>query len=228
MNDLVENAFARLYPNKKLDYYPSINFSGRFKSYNANMRICGKRLEFNLSKSWKKINEEIVIGLIQSLLLKIFKDKRSTTNIDLYNLFIKKLHVSIPKTKSDPVLEESFNRVNEKYFYGLVEKPNLGWGSLSIRKLGSYDFQTDTITVSSVFRNSEIMLLDYIMYHELLHKKYKFTSKNNRSMHHTSKFKQKEAEFEDYKKAELRIRSLTSKLRRRSFLSSFSLKKAFF
>ncbi|MBW2992204.1 hypothetical protein KY345_03225 [Candidatus Woesearchaeota archaeon] len=213
--NLVEKAFSRLYPGKEFDYDVSVDYSRRFKPYNANVRIRGRKLEFNLSKEWSKVNDEIQIGLIQSLLLKILKGKGSTTNIDLYNLFIKKLHISIPKLNIDPVLSESFDRVNEKYFYGLVEKSNLEWGNSTTTKLGSYDYQTDTITISSIFKGEDD-LLDYVMYHEMLHKKHKYRNVGNRSMHHTGKFKQKEKEFEDYREMELGIKKLIRKNKRRN------------
>jgi hypothetical protein len=87
-----------------------------------------------------------------------------------------------------------------------MEIPNLEWGSNSKRKLGSYDYHTDTISISTIFLDSEQELLDYLIYHEMLHKKLKFNSKNNRSYHHTKKFKAKEKELITFKstlKAEL-------------------------
>ena len=35
------------------------------------------------------------------------------------------------------------------------------------------------------------------MYHEILHKKYKFKNSGNRSYHHTKEFRKREKEFED-------------------------------
>ena len=214
--NIIDTAFSRLYPGKEFTFDASIDYNRRFKPYNANVKIRGRKLEFNFSKEWSKVSEEIQIGLIQSLLLKILKGKGTTTNIDLYNLFIKKLHISIPKTKSDPALSDSFDRINEKYFYGLVEKPNLVWGGNTTHKLGSYDFQTDTITMSSIFKEGDEVLLDYVMYHEMLHKKHKFRNVGNRSMHHTGKFKQKEKEFEGYYEAEEGIKRLIRKNKRRN------------
>ena len=61
-------------------------------------------------------------------------------NMELYNLFLKNVHVAIPKTKSDPLLEESFNRANDAYFNGMMDIPNLEWGNDSTSKLGSYHY----------------------------------------------------------------------------------------
>src|SRR3989338_4592262 len=101
----------------------SIRYSGKFRPYSANVRKTGSTLQFSLSREWKGVSEEIVAGLLQSLAAKVFRIKAAqTTSIDLYNNFIRSLHISQPKTKSDPELEAAFDRVNEKYFDGLIEK----------------------------------------------------------------------------------------------------------
>jgi len=193
---LIKEAFVRLYPDKDFNFNSKVKYSAKFNDYNANVKYTANSLNFNLSRKWKGISKEIQIGLLQSLLNRVFKTKVKTTNIDLYNIFIKRVHYIIEKTESHPILEESFNRVNEKYFYGMIEKPNLKFGKNSFSKLGSYEYGSDTIVISSIFKEQR-KLLDYIMYHELLHKKHKFYSKNGRSYHHTKEFKKKEKEFED-------------------------------
>lgn len=219
---LIKEALEKLYPDKAFNYSVKLKYTARFKPYNANVRYTKNNLEFSLSKQWRHINRDIVIGLIQSLFLKVFNDKKQTINIDLYNFFIRNLHISIPKQKSDPILESSFNRVNTKYFYNLIEIPNIEWGNNSKRKLGSYDYHTDTISISRIFLDAEPELLDYLMYHEMLHKKLKFNNKNNRSYHHTRAFREKEKEFEGHIEMENKIKDLIKKSRYKSFLRLFS------
>lgn len=199
--NLAQKAFLELFPEKNAEDYDFVlAYTGHFKPYNANVKysrlFLNKKVYFNLSSKWKTVSEEIQIGLLQELMLKVFRKKKSTTNIDLYNLFLKEVHVSVPKTRVDSMLEESFNRVNEKYFYGMIEMPNLVWGAYSVRKLGSYEYGSDTIKISRVFYpNHE--LIDYIMYHEMLHKKHKFKNKNGRNYHHTNQFRKEEKVFEN-------------------------------
>ena len=207
---LVEEAFNSLHP-ERLGYTFSLKYSTKFRPYNANARLIGSKIELNLSKKWKTVSKEIQIGLMQSLLVKILKSKvrlKNTTNIDLYNIFIKKVHISVPKTKSDPILSQSFDRVNERYFYSVIEKPNLEWHS-SINKLGSYEYGSDTISISRMLQGREAELLDYIMYHEMLHKKQKFENKGLRNYHHTPEFRRKEKEFENQKEIENKIKMLS-------------------
>ena len=198
-------------------YLYSLKYSGKFKPYRANIRLSGEGIQLNLSKKWKGVSNDIQIGLVQELLLKILKKRlkpKSTTtqNIELYNIFMKKIHIAAPKTDIDPILEESFDRVNSEYFYGILEKTNLKWAFPSLSKLGSYEYGTDTIMISKVLEGEQEMM-DYVMYHEMLHKKHKFTRKNSRSFHHTSKFRKDEREFKDSELMEKRLRRLLAKRR---------------
>lgn len=216
--NLVRDSFEGLFPDREFNYSYKIKYSGKFNPYNARVKLQGRHLEFRLSKEWEKINPEIKMGLIQSLMMRLFRvKKQTTTNIDFYNNFIKKIHLITPKTKNDDFLEASFDRVNQRYFDGLLERPNLVWGRESIRKLGSYDLQSDTISISAIFKG-ESGLLDYVMYHELLHKKHQFYHKNGRNYFHTPKFKKEERIFEAAEEKEEELKKFLRKRKRNHFL----------
>ena len=156
----------------------------------------------------------------------MFKRKVNTSNIELYNNFIKNIPILTEKTKSDPVLAESFYRVNQQFFFNQLEKPNLCWGTSSKRKLASYNFHNDTITVSTIFEGSEEKILDYLMYHELLHKYHKFKHKNGRSFYHTKEFKDDENLFPDKPQLEKEINQIIRKFRVPKKKSFFSFLKS--
>lgn len=213
----MEVAFKAIFPRKEFDYLPKINYSGRFKGYNANAQLYSKRLTFNLSKNWKPIDNAIKIGLLQELMVRIFRKKAHTFNMDLYNTFLQKVHIGIPKTKIDAMLLQSFIRINAQFFYNTMELPNLIWGRNSIRKLGSYDYGTDTVSLSKILKD-DLELVDYVMYHELLHKKHKFTSKYGRTHAHTKQFKEDERKFPNAPLLEKRLGRLA---RQKQFLNFF-------
>ncbi|MBI2559484.1 SprT-like domain-containing protein [Candidatus Woesearchaeota archaeon] len=221
MSELIKEAFQQLYPYKEIKYNFSLKYSRKFKSYNANVKLYSNNLIFNLSKDWKKISKEIQIGLIQELLIKILKDKKKTINMELYTLFMKNVHIAVPKIKTDEVLEESFNRVNETYFNGMIDKPNLQWGNASTSKLGSYEYGSDTITISTIFKQTNKELLDYVIHHEMLHKKFKFQNKNGRNLHHSNEFKKMEERFKDKVLIEKEISKLARKHSLRFHFLSF-------
>jgi len=199
-----KEAFVRLFPDKQ-GYDILVKYHGNFSGYNANVRYSGRKITFNLSKKWKAVDKEIKIGLLQALLLRIFKQKKSTINIDLYNNFLRKVHVTIAKTDIDHELKKSFDRINDKYFEGMLEIANLKWGNGNVRTLGSYDFGTDTIKISSSLKGDD-ELVDYVMYHEMLHKKLKFSSSGAKSRYHTALFRKEEKRFENSAELEKRIK----------------------
>ncbi len=212
MIELVHRALHELYPEKISQFQWNLTYSGRFNSYNANVKYNRTKVAFYLSKDWRKISDEIKIGLLQNLLLKIFGREQakatSTLNLDLYTTFLKNVHLAIPKSNQDPILKASFDRVNNVYCNGLIDAPNLVWGQHSTRKLGSYEYGSDRIIISSVLQQAPEELLDYVMYHELLHKKHKFncsSGSSRRSYHHTALFKQDESRFYRYAEMESRL-----------------------
>jgi hypothetical protein len=219
--NLASKAFLELYPNKDLSNYTfNIHYSGKFSSYNANVKYRGPVFDFHLSREWKNISEEIVIGLLERLFQKVFKTKIKTMNQDLYEGFLKNVHIAIPKDSVEPELKDSFDRINEQYFLGIVEMPNLIFGQRSFRKLGSYEYSTDTITMSEVFRNIKVedrSLLDYVMFHEMLHKVHKFKTVNGRSRHHTGKFRHAEKQFENFEEIDRRLTLFLRKKRIKNY-----------
>ncbi|MBR9699479.1 M48 family metallopeptidase [Candidatus Woesearchaeota archaeon] len=216
---IVEKAYLELYPKGKLgDYSFSIAYSGKFSDYNANVSRKGKVIRFNLSRKWEEINDDVKMGLIQFLMNKLFGTKKHTQHMELYDIFLKKVHIAVPKTKTDPILAESFDRVNDAYLYGLIEKPNLEWGTDSFHKLGSYEYGSDTITISTILVGDKESL-DYVMYHEMLHKKHKFKTKNGRSYHHTKEFLAEERKFKDFDDVDKKINRLVR--RKKGFKAFF-------
>ena len=216
--NLAERAFSELFPDKQIGKELRIKYSRAFNAYNANVKYTPYSMTFKLSYEWKKVSEEIKTGLIQLLLLKVYHEKKRTLNLDLYEKFIKSVGDYAQVTETDIILEQSFKRVNEKYFYGMMDQPNLRWGGDSFSKLGSYEYGANMVTISNVFKEegkgeSEKAqeLLDYIIYHELLHKKQKFHTKDGRSYHHTKKFRDKEKQFDNPKIEEELKRFLAKK-----------------
>lgn len=215
---IVNDAFEDLFPDKSPENYRfEIKYTNRFKPYNANIRYTRDSFVFNLSGKWKNVSREIQIGLLQELLLKAFRARKRTFNTDLYNSFMKSIHIAAPKTRIDAALETSFDRVNEKYFIGMVEKPNLVWHN-SLRRLGSYEYGSDTISISRILE-SDHDALDYVMHHEMLHKKLKFDNKNGTCRHHTKMFRELEKSFENAGEMEERLKLIVKKSSRKKLFN---------
>lgn len=213
--NLAELAFIRLFPKRRM---PKISLSyGRLHGFNAKIFLSFSRMRVQLSKKWKNVSEDIQIGCIQELLLKLYKvkKKKQTIEIELYNNFIRSLSDHLPQIRSHPVLEQSFKRVNKEFFDNKISPPNLKLGK-GLSLLGSYCYQTNTITISSLLLEHPD-LLDYVMYHEMLHKKHKFYStKTGRNMHHSHKFRLDEKSYPNAAILEKKLQSLINSAKLRS------------
>jgi predicted metal-dependent hydrolase len=203
--DLIIEAHKRLFPENEFPYQTELNYNLRLSDFNSNIRFNRTKVTINLNLQWKDIDDEIKIGLIQSLLLKMLKKKTTSPNIELYNNFVKNIPILTPKTEKHPILEASFQRVNQQFFNNQLEQPNLTWGTNSKRKLASYNFHSDTISVSTLFKEVQENVLDYLVYHECLHKWQKFQHKNGRSAFHTREFREAERKYPQQESMEQEI-----------------------
>jgi hypothetical protein len=201
---LIETAYSQLYEKPSCPYATTITYSNRFKPYGANIRYSRSELRLHLSAHWKDVSDDILIGLIQELLLKVWKKKPypETIPLQLYHGFIRGIPDCVPKDSVDPVLEKRFCSINETFFLNQLEMPNLRWGRFSRRRFGSYNFKTDTITISPVLQSVEAEVLDYVLFHEMLHKLHKFEIASGKARYHTKKFRYLEQQFPNATKIE--------------------------
>ncbi len=214
--DLIIEAFAELYPAKTFPFTPVLKYSAKFKGFNANIKIRRTTLTLSLSKQWRHVSKDIQMGCIQDLLGRILKDKRVTTNMTLYHAFLRNVHVAVPKTKTDPTLKACFDHINDAFFDGIMERPNFEWMD-GRRTVGQYDYGADLIRISRhLAKDPELM--SYVMYHEMLHKKHKFSSSPGRKCHHSTAFREDEAKFPNAAQLERRLSGVE---RRAGILSLF-------
>ncbi|HEX5241782.1 MAG TPA: hypothetical protein VFW23_00865 [Tepidisphaeraceae bacterium] len=112
-------------------------------------------------------------------------------------------------------LRESFNRMNDRYFGGKMARPRLTWSrTLTGRKFGHYDWIADTVMISRTLDDKDVpsMVMDFIMFHELLHKFHGLHWVNGRGYAHTGEFQQDERKFEQWKEAERILQTLASSI----------------
>ncbi len=196
---LAERAFTQLYQQSKEKPTLTLEYSKRYKDYNARVQITGKRkhiqqLHFKLATSLQQIDTDIQIGLLQHLLNKVYQTKIRSLEQELYEKFIEHLFYKKPPEKSDPFLLQLFHELNAEYFANEMEQPTIIYGRASTRTLGHYIPLENKVTISSIFRD-EPELAKFVLYHELLHKKHKIQKINGRNRSHTPAFRREEKEY---------------------------------
>ncbi|MFI5379366.1 MAG: hypothetical protein ACHRHE_08715 [Tepidisphaerales bacterium] len=102
-------------------------------------------------------------------------------------------------------LETVFARVNERFFRGLMPRPRLVWSAvITARKFGHYDIVQDTLLISATVDRADVpeFVIDFLMYHELLHKEMGVDRSGGRAYAHTPEFRAAERRFPQYQEAE--------------------------
>ena len=101
-------------------------------------------------------------------------------------------------------LEEIFGQLNRRFFQGLLGQPRLGWSRRpSRRMLGHFDPAHNAIIISKVFDHESVprFVIEYLVYHEMLHLRYPVEYRSHRRSVHTKEFKQNERKFPRYREA---------------------------
>jgi hypothetical protein len=108
-------------------------------------------------------------------------------------------------------LDLNFDRLNAEYFEGKLDRPRLAWSTTRSRRiLGRYDATHQTVFISLLFDSPRTpdFVLDYILYHELLHIRFPSRAAECRLISHTPEFRAEEQKFKSYKKATEWIRKI--------------------
>jgi predicted metal-dependent hydrolase len=95
-------------------------------------------------------------------------------------------------------LEEIFEDLNRRFFDGLLARPELSWSRARSRTmLGHFDPAHNAIIISRLFDRPEVprLLVDYIVYHEMLHLRHPVEHGRTRRCVHTRDFKEAERAF---------------------------------
>lgn len=112
-----------------------------------------------------------------------------------------------------------FDRLNKKHFDGRLPRPVLTWSARrTYRILGHHDSTHDTIVVSRSLddKSTPPFVVDYVVFHEMLHIHHPTVHHNGRRYNHTPAFRRDEEKFEHYHAAEKWIERNVRKLKRRA------------
>jgi hypothetical protein len=108
-------------------------------------------------------------------------------------------------------LGEVFEYVNGCYFGGSVRQPDLAWTKESpSTRLGFYFEPLDILAINRVMDSERVprYVLEFVMFHELLHGVLEPGGTPMRRLHHTKEFREREREFPMYSESEEWLRRL--------------------
>jgi predicted metal-dependent hydrolase len=95
-------------------------------------------------------------------------------------------------------LDAVFEKLNTRFFYGLMARPRMSWSQTKTRRiLGHYDPAHNAIIISRIFDHFAMpaYVLEYIVYHEMLHLKHPVKLRGSRRCVHSAEFQAEERLF---------------------------------
>ena len=95
-------------------------------------------------------------------------------------------------------LDAVFEDLNTRFFHGLMARPRMSWSPSKTRRiLGHYDPAHNAIIISRIFDHPAVprYVLEYIVYHEMLHLKHPVRLRGSRRCVHSAEFQAEEKLF---------------------------------
>ena len=101
-------------------------------------------------------------------------------------------------------LDEMFADLNARYFSGQLRRPVLSWSARAAsRVLGHHDHIHGAIIISRTLDSPRVprFVVEYVLYHEMLHVKHPPRRDSGRTLYHSRQFRDDERRFERFDEA---------------------------
>jgi predicted metal-dependent hydrolase len=108
-------------------------------------------------------------------------------------------------------LDAVFEELNTRFFHGLMARPRMSWSQGKTRRiLGHYDPAHNAIIISRIFDHPGVprYVLEYIVYHEMLHLKHPVRLRGSRRCVHSAEFQAEEKLFPRVAEANVFLKQL--------------------
>jgi hypothetical protein len=192
----------------------------RYTSLSTRIQLKDEKLQVSLSDLLEGAPEPILRAIAHILLAKLYRKPIDATQNLRYRRYTNSAAISekaeqIRRIRGRKVnlgpqgrffnLENVFDDLNLRFFNGLMGRPVLTWsGHSSRRSLGHYDAAHNTIVVSRIFDrpNCPLYVLEYLLYHEMLHLKHPIKVHGTRRCVHPKAFRDEEKLFPHWDEAQ--------------------------
>jgi hypothetical protein len=200
-------------------YRPRVPLAGvrvefrKFANVNSTVRFQQGELLLRISDLLEGAPAHVLEALMHMLIGKMFRFEVPAVFLRRYKLHVnsadfRRVVHTIRRQRGRKViyapkghvydLEAIFEELNLRFFHGLMARPSIGW---SVRKsrtlLGHYDPSHNTIVLSRLLDSPHVsrLVVEYVMYHEMLHLRFPTEHRGTRRCIHTKAFKEAEKAF---------------------------------
>ncbi len=193
-------------PDLKVEFFP-------FANVNNTIRLRENTLVVRISDVLEGAPEEVLYSIAHILIAKLYRKPIDARESARYRRYVgsrgitEKAHllraVRGRKRIEGPLgnvydLHSVFEDLNARFFHGLLARPQMTWSqSHSRRILGHYDPAHNAIVISRIFDDLRVprFVLDYLVYHEMLHLKHPVRLRGSRRCVHGPQFQADEKLF---------------------------------
>jgi len=193
-------------PEMRIDFFP-------FANINSTVRLREGVLLVRISDLLEGAPETVLRAIAHILLAKIYRKPIDDGHAARYRRHVGSRELSQKalllrgmrgrKKIEGPLgnvydLEAIFEDLNSRFFHGLLARPQLTWSQNHSRNaLGHYDPAHNAIVVSRIFDHIDVppFVVEYIVYHEMLHLKHPVKLRGSRRCVHSAQFQEEERLF---------------------------------
>ena len=197
-----------------------------FANANSFIRMEADEIEVRITDALEGAPSIILESLAQILLGKLLRRIISTEYLQRYKRYLSRgdvrhrlqemrqqrgrKQIASPRGSTYD-LNVVFDEINFRYFFGLMPAPLLGWSlRVSRSTLGHYDASHNAIVLSKLLDRPQVprLVVEYVMFHEMLHVKHPVEHKGARRCVHTVEFKAAEKKFEGLREVKALLKKL--------------------
>jgi len=197
-----------------------------FSNVNNTIRLREGKLLVRLSDLLEGAPEPVLRAIAHILLAKMYRHPIQRTHAGRYRKYV---HSHEIRRQADLVrqvrgrkriasaqghvfdLDRIFEDLNVRFFAGMMARPRLSWSQTCARNLlGHYDPAHNAIIVSRIFDHPAVPrhVVDYIVYHEMLHLRHPVRLSGSRRCVHSAEFRAEEKQFPELEAAQRFLRRL--------------------
>jgi len=193
-------------PELKIEFFA-------FANVNNTIRLRNGRLLVRLSDLLEGAPEPVLKSIAHILLAKMYRHPVDRTHAARYRKYVgsheivRKIHI-VRQMRGRKLLRSArgyyfdldviFEDLNARFFHGLMARPRMSWSQTKTRRiLGHYDPAHNAIIISRIFDHPGVprYVLEYIVYHEMLHLKHPVKLQGSRRCVHSAEFQAEEKLF---------------------------------
>ncbi len=224
VQELFHQTFNELRPGSSLPEF-NVEFFA-FANVNNTIRLRKGRLLVRLSDLLEGAPEPVLKAIAHILLAKMYRHPIDRTHAARYRKYVgsqdivRKAHL-VRQLRGRKLLRSAqgryhdldsiFEELNMRFFHGLMARPRMSWSQNKTRRiLGHYDPAHNAIIISRIFDHPALprYVLEYVVYHEMLHLKHPVKLRGSRRCVHSAEFQAEERLFPRAAEAEAYLKRL--------------------